>query len=73
METEYNLIKLKQILTNIDQNDASLILYIYDSFVFRIQENKTEIIQKIEQILTTEGFPVKIYTGKNLQDLQLIN
>ena len=73
METEYNLLKLKQILNNIDQNLAALVLYIYDSFIFRISKNDTDIIKKIELILTNEGFPVKIYIGENLQDLQLIN
>ena len=66
-------VKLKHILNNIDQNLAAIVLYIYDSFIFRISKNDTDIIKKIELILTNEGFPVKIYIGENLQDLQLIN
>jgi hypothetical protein len=73
METEYNLLKLKQVLGSVQQDLASLVLYIYDSFIFKVPENNTEIIKKIESILINEGFPVKIYIGKNLQDLQLIN
>lgn len=73
METEHNLLKLIQIMEQIPQSEAALALYIYDSFIFKIHENNSEIIKKIELILTREGFPVKTYIGNNLQDLQLLD
>jgi hypothetical protein len=73
METEYNLLKLKQILEQIPNELAALTMYVYDSFIFTIPINSIDIIADIKDILIKEKFPVKIYMGENLQDLQLIN
>lgn len=73
METEHNLLKIKQLFELIPDCKTMLTLYIYDSFVFQIPISQTEIINKIKDVLTSEGFPVKVYIGNNLQDLEIVN
>jgi len=73
METEHNLLKIKQLFDIIPETQNSLILYVYDSFVFKLPTENINIVQKIEEVLTREGFPVKVYIGNNLQDLEIVN
>lgn len=63
-ETEYNLLKILK-LNNICSSDASvnLILYTYDSFLFEIPSNDTEVIDTIKSILEEDGIPTTVQIG----------
>jgi hypothetical protein len=68
-ETEYNLLKIQKILSDIPSQDCKLVLYTYDSFLFEMDRNKPELIGIIKNILQEDGIPVTIQMGTNYGNL----
>jgi hypothetical protein len=68
-ETEYNLLKIQKILSNVPQQNCKLVLYTYDSFLFEIDKNQLQLIEQIKSILQEDGIPVTIQVGTNYGNL----
>jgi neutral trehalase len=68
-ETEYNLLKIQKILSNVPQQNCKLVLYTYDSFLFEIDKNQPQLIEQIKSILQEDGIPVTIQVGTNYGNL----
>jgi len=68
-ETEYNVIKIEEILNYLKDKQSKLILYTYDSFLFDFNKNDgKDVLLQINTILN--AFPVHIKIGKNYKNLQ---
>lgn len=68
-ETEYNLLKMKSILSVLKPTYSRLILYTYDSFLFEIHKNDVHILNELKNILQEDGIPVTTQIGSNYGDL----
>lgn len=69
IETEFNFIKLMEILTELENEKCDILLYTYDSFLFEYDKTNTDIIYKIQDILQRDGIPVTVQVGDNYGNL----
>lgn len=69
VETEFNLLKLTELLDNLKNDNCSILLYTYDSFLFEYDKNDTNLIDKIQGILQKDGIPVTVQIGTNYGNL----
>lgn len=71
-ETEVNSIMLRGILGYLYDKRSKLILYTYDSFLFRFdKDDGKEFNQTIRQILTQFNIPVNLKMGMNYHDMKV--
>lgn len=68
-ETEYNFIKLKDILNLLNGKMCQLLIYTYDSFLFDIEESNTELTAQIKATLERDNIPVTVQIGTTYGDL----
>jgi len=72
-ETEYSINSLDRCNKFVTDKEITPILYVYDSVVFDISVTvDSSYITDLVDIFKTKGFKVKVYTGKNYQDLKHI-
>jgi hypothetical protein len=68
-ETEYNFLKIQEIIERIPSQEANLFLYTFDSFLFEFNDNNPDIIYKIKQLLEKDGIPVTTKVGSTYGNL----
>ena len=70
-ETERNMLVLKDIMDV--SSESKPILYTYDSLLFDVHPSEgLDYVDKVSKIMTQGEFPVKIYRGKNYDDIKLL-
>lgn len=73
LEFERTVGKLKTILKYLYNKQSKLVLYTYDAVLLDVPEDELEIIkQSVRNILDHDGFPVKMYIGKNYEVMEKI-
>ena len=70
LETANNVLILWDIFKILRGKNTKLVLYVYDSFLFDVDENETEIIKQILKIFKTKQLQVKIKKGNNYNNLK---
>jgi uncharacterized protein (DUF608 family) len=70
LETEINVVKMEIIMDLIKDTNVDLILYTYDSFLFKSPlDLESDIYDKIVSILEDGGYPVKRKIGYTFGEL----
>jgi hypothetical protein len=64
-ETYYNVEMLWEMLKLLKDKNTQIVLYVYDSFLFDVDEQEISIFQDIEQIFTKYNLKYKTKTGIN--------
>ena len=70
LETANNVLILWDIFKILRGKNTKLVLYVYDSFLFDVDENETEVIEQILETFKTKQLQVKIKTGNNYNNLK---
>ena len=71
-ETECNMLVLQDILKI--EAKSKPILYTYDSILFDIHPDEgLDYVRKVRDIMSNDGFGVKIYQGNNYNDMKIFN
>lgn len=72
-ETEYNLTKLKNINSMLENTSCCVILYTYDSILIDVHIDDIKLLKSVIEELEEGGkFPVRIYQGNNYQNMEKI-
>lgn len=72
-ETEYNLTKIQELMPIFDKMESKIILYTYDAILMDMLKTDIKNLRQTIDILEENGkFPVRIYTGKDYQNLTKI-
>jgi hypothetical protein len=70
-ETERNILILEKILVCLKEYNSKFYLYVYDAFIFDIDETEKNIIPFLKQTISEDGkFPVKIKHSMNLNNFK---
>ena len=64
LETSNNVIILWKILKLLRGKNTKLVLYVYDSFLFDVDENEKEVMYKIKDIFSKHNLNIKAKKGK---------
>ena len=72
-ETYNNVVSVKKVIEYLENRQSKVILYTYDSFLidYSINDGK-ETLQKIKQLLESEGYVIKASYGPNYNSLKNI-
>ena len=72
-ETYNNVISVKKVIEYLEKRQSKVILYTYDSFLidYSISDGK-QTLQKIKQLLESEGYVIKASYGPNYDSLKNI-
>lgn len=72
-ETYNNVVSVKKVIEYLEKRQSKVILYTYDSFLidYSISDGK-ETLQKIKQLLESEGYVIKASYGPNYNSLKNI-
>jgi hypothetical protein len=70
LETANNVLILWDIFKILRGKNTKLVLYVYDSFLFDVDENEPEVILKILGIFNKYKLQTKIKKGKNYNDIK---
>lgn len=70
LETANNVLILYEIFKLLRGKNTKLVLYVYDSFLFDVDENEKEIFTQILEIFKEKNLQVKIKTGTNYHNLK---
>lgn len=65
LETTNNIIILWDIFKLLRGKNTKLVLYVYDSFLFDVDNNEKEILDEIKQIFKNKNLQTKTKKGKN--------
>lgn len=72
LETEYNVRKLKGILSLLSNRKSKFCMYIYDAFVFDVHPDEMDIIPILRKGFETDEMTIKLSIGDNLGDIKEI-
>ncbi len=70
METANNVLILYDIFKILRGKNTKLVLYVYDSFLFDVDEDETEVIEQIKQVFNKYKLQVKTKKGINYHELK---
>jgi hypothetical protein len=70
LETANNVLILYEIFKILRGKNTKLVLYVYDSFLFDVDENEPEVILKVLGIFNKYKLQVKTKKGKNYNDIK---
>jgi hypothetical protein len=70
LETANNVLILYEIFKILRGKNTKLVLYVYDSFLFDVDENEPEVILKVLGIFNKYKLQTKIKKGKNYNDIK---
>jgi hypothetical protein len=60
---------IKDMIKVLRNKNTKLVLYVYDSFLFDLDDNEEEIVEELLDIFNKNGFKVKIKKGTNYDAL----
>lgn len=73
-ETEMAVDVLGELTDYLSNKLTKPVLYTYDSILFDAhKDDKMAVIKKIKSIMERDKFPVKVYVGKNYDDMKQVN
>ncbi len=73
LETEVNYMKIEQLWDKLGDRMSRPILYTYDALLFDVHPiERDDIIRIVKEVMEGGGFPVRVYEGKNYNDLEVI-
>jgi hypothetical protein len=70
LETANNVLILYEIFKLLRGKNTKLVLYVYDSFLFDVDESEKKIFTQILEIFKEKKLQVKIKTGTNYNNLK---
>jgi hypothetical protein len=70
LETANNVLILYEIFKILRGKNTKLVLYVYDSFLFDVDENEMDVIEQIKQVFKDKKLQIKTKTGKNYNDIK---
>ena len=70
LETSTNVIILYEIFKILRGKNTKLILYVFDSFLFDVDESEKEIFTQIENIFKEKNLQIKIKSGTNYNNIK---
>lgn len=70
LETANNVLILYEIFKILRGKNTKLVLYVYDSFLFDVDENEPEVILKVLGIFNKYKLQTKIKKGKNYHEIK---
>jgi DNA polymerase I-like protein with 3'-5' exonuclease and polymerase domains len=69
-ELEHSVVVIKRLSRFLNDYKTKLILYTYDSFLFDLcADDGKELLPQLKRIMENDEYPVKIYFGKNYDDM----
>jgi len=68
-ETEMNMIILQKILNVSKTMLSKPILYTYDAILLDVHPDESSYVNSVRDVMETDGFKVKVYKGKNYNDM----
>lgn len=71
LETEYNVLKIKKMNDESIWNGVTILMYLYDAFVFDIPPEKMYLITDFKTKLESDGMTTKCSIGDNFGDMKL--
>jgi hypothetical protein len=69
-ETEKNLQKVFEINKELEGFKSKLVLYTYDSYLFDMSADETDLISKLKILIDGGNFPSKIEVGENYSEME---
>jgi hypothetical protein len=69
LETINNARMIKDMIKVLRNKNTKLVLYVYDSFLFDLDDNEEEIVEELLDIFNKNKFKVKIKKGTNYDAL----
>ena len=70
LETANNVCILWEIFKILRGKKTKLVLYVYDSFLFDVDENEVDTLKQINQLFKDKKFQVKTKTGINYHEIK---
>ena len=70
LETSQNILLLQDILPILKGYNSKLVLYTYDAFLFDIDKNESELLEKICEVFASNDLKFKMKYGKTYHDLK---
>jgi hypothetical protein len=70
LETANNVLILYEIFKILRGKNTKLVLYVYDSFLFDVDESEMDTIEQIKQIFKDKKLQIKVKQGKNYNDIK---
>jgi len=70
LETANNVLILWDIFKILQGKNTKLVLYVYDSFLFDVDENEKDILKQIGEIINNKNLQFKVKTGTNYHNIK---
>ena len=70
LETANNVLILYEIFKILRGKNTKLVLYVYDSFLFDVDESEMDVIEQIKQVFKNKKLQIKVKQGKNYNDIK---
>jgi hypothetical protein len=70
LETANNVLILWDIFKILQGKNTKLVLYVYDSFLFDVDENEKDILKQIGKIINNKNLQFKVKTGTNYNNIK---
>ena len=70
LETANNVLILWDIFKVLRGKNTKLVLYVYDSFLFDVDENEKDVLKQIGKIINNKNLQFKVKTGTNYNNIK---
>ena len=70
LETANNVCILYEIFKILRGKNTKLVLYVYDSFLFDVDDNEKELLEQIGEIINNKNLQFKVKTGTNYNNIK---
>jgi hypothetical protein len=70
LETANNVCILYEIFKILRGKNTKLVLYVYDSFLFDVDDNEKELLEQIAKVINDKNLQFKIKTGTNYNNIK---
>jgi hypothetical protein len=70
LETANNVCILYEIFKILRGKNTKLVLYVYDSFLFDVDDNEKELLEQIAKVINDKNLQFKVKTGTNYNNIK---
>jgi len=70
LETANNVCILYEIFKILRGKNTKLVLYVYDSFLFDVDDNEKELIEQVAKVINDKNLQFKVKTGTNYNNIK---
>jgi hypothetical protein len=70
LETANNVCILYEIFKILRGKNTKLVLYVYDSFLFDVDKNEKDVLEKISKLINSKNLNFKIKSGTNYANIK---